>query len=177
LRGDVHDQRLRGRGSHASPGSNPAVTTAQPINGWWRVGGDSTGGWPAEPTNSRFTGDLDEVAVYPTALSAGRISAHYGRASSCGTAYEDAVLADSPKLYYRLDETSGTRVVDTVDASRQVSYAAPVTPVTFTGSLDEAAVYDHVLTPQRIRATGPPAAPETAWPLRQPGPTPRRSPW
>jgi len=57
--------------------ANATTTTAESNTGWWRVGYDNLSGWPGAPTRSPFTGLLDEVAVYPTALSATRVAAHY----------------------------------------------------------------------------------------------------
>jgi PKD repeat protein len=45
--------------------------------GYWRIGGDALNNWPSAPTNAFFNGDLDEVAVYYRALSAGEIAAHH----------------------------------------------------------------------------------------------------
>jgi PKD repeat protein len=56
-------------------GSN-AVTTAIPYNGFWRVGGDQLNSWPNRPTSNAFAGAIDEVAIYPTALSAAKVAAH-----------------------------------------------------------------------------------------------------
>jgi hypothetical protein len=55
-----------------------------------------------------FAGNLDEVAVYSTALTATKIRSHY----TTGRCYQDAVLADSPVGYWRLGETSGTTAAD-----------------------------------------------------------------
>ena len=57
-------------------------------------------------------GNLDEVSVYPTALSAARIAAHWTAGSSAAAAcaaaptgrYPAAVLADAPVSYYRADD-------------------------------------------------------------------------
>jgi len=56
--------------------SNAAVTNAIPYNGFWRVGGDQLNSWPSRPTSNSFAGAIDEVAVYPTALSAAKIATH-----------------------------------------------------------------------------------------------------
>lgn len=47
------------------------------FNGVWRVGGDTLTGWPAAPSSFYLAGDIDEVAVYPAALTAQQISAHH----------------------------------------------------------------------------------------------------
>ncbi|MGW0854936.1 LamG-like jellyroll fold domain-containing protein [Streptomyces sp. NPDC002690] len=57
--------------------SNSSYKTNQSYNGYWRVGGDNLNGWPSAPTSTYFAGQLDETAVYPTALSGTQIAAHY----------------------------------------------------------------------------------------------------
>ncbi|WP_194762622.1 PKD domain-containing protein [Microbacterium sp. UFMG61] len=52
-------------------GTNPNKT-AQNYNGYWRVGNDT--GWGGATT---FTGTIDEVAVYSTALTADQVNEHY----------------------------------------------------------------------------------------------------
>ncbi|WP_031088553.1 LamG domain-containing protein [Streptomyces sp. NRRL WC-3549] len=63
------DGQLRASGS--------SYTTSQNTPGYWRVGGDNLANWPNRPTSNFFAGQLDETAVYPTALTAAQISAHY----------------------------------------------------------------------------------------------------
>lgn len=46
-------------------------------SGWWRVGYGTLVSGPGLPSSASFTGAIDEVAVYPTRLSATRVSAHY----------------------------------------------------------------------------------------------------
>ena len=54
------------------------VTTAgTAYNGFWRIGYDTVSGWTNAPTNPRYTGDLDEVAIFTTTLTAAQIAAHY----------------------------------------------------------------------------------------------------
>ncbi len=52
-------------------GTNPQ-TAAQAYNGYWKVGGDTT--WGPQPY---FSGTIDEVAVYSTALTAAAVANHY----------------------------------------------------------------------------------------------------
>ncbi|HEX3924223.1 MAG TPA: LamG domain-containing protein [Streptosporangiaceae bacterium] len=63
-------------------------SSAQSYNGYWRVGGDNLSGWNLDPWGSNsqgttepnsyyFNGTIADVAVYPTALSAAQIVAHY----------------------------------------------------------------------------------------------------
>ncbi len=55
---------------------DPAVTGSTPMTGVWRIGGDSLDYWPARPASDDLAGSIDEVAVYPTALSAATVAAH-----------------------------------------------------------------------------------------------------
>jgi PKD repeat protein len=57
-------------------GTNPA-TTAQTATGYWRIGGDTiSNSWPNKPNSDNLAGTIDEVAVYPTALSQTKIQQH-----------------------------------------------------------------------------------------------------
>jgi PKD repeat protein len=58
-------------------GSKASALAAQLYNGYWRVGGDNLSGWTSAPSTSKFAGAVDEVAIYPTALSADRIAQHH----------------------------------------------------------------------------------------------------
>jgi fibronectin type 3 domain-containing protein len=53
------------------------ATTNQSFTGYWRVGGDNLAGWPNVPTSAYFNGSIDEVAVYPKALSAATVLTHF----------------------------------------------------------------------------------------------------
>ena len=51
-----------------------------PTTGFWRVGGGNLTGWLNAPASSALIGTFDEVAVYPTALNAAQVSAHFAAA-------------------------------------------------------------------------------------------------
>ncbi|MFC5170966.1 LamG domain-containing protein [Streptomyces mutomycini] len=57
--------------------SNLLFTGSESYPGYWRVGGDNLSNWANRPTSNFFAGQIDETAVYPTALSASQVSAHY----------------------------------------------------------------------------------------------------
>jgi hypothetical protein len=57
--------------------SNANVKKAQVYRGFWRIGGDQLSGWPSVPAREAITANLDEIAVYPTVLSASRVRAHF----------------------------------------------------------------------------------------------------
>ena len=115
-------------------GSN-AQTASQGYDGYWRVGGDNLGAWPNQPNSNFFAGQIDDVAVYPTALSSASIVAHYvtsGRTAPAGTqpptdTYGKTVFNDAPLDYWRLDETSGTAATDSSGNQNTAIYTGGVT--------------------------------------------------
>ncbi|MFC4911006.1 LamG-like jellyroll fold domain-containing protein [Actinomadura gamaensis] len=54
------------------------TTFGQNYDGYWRIGGDTVTGWPQAPSSPYFKGDIDEVAVYPSALTAATLKHHFG---------------------------------------------------------------------------------------------------
>ena len=87
-------------------GTKADVTGAQDYDGYWRVGGDST--WSGDDW---FDGDIDDVAVYPTALSTATVKSHWSLSGASTAApvpsdgYGAAVYGAYPDAYWRLDET------------------------------------------------------------------------
>ena len=61
----------------AEVAANKSVRSAQSYNGYWRIGGDNLGGAVNRPTSNYLAGSIDEVAIYPTQLSAAQVTAHY----------------------------------------------------------------------------------------------------
>jgi hypothetical protein len=64
------------------------TSSAQGYSGYWRVGGDNLNGWnldswgsdsqgTTQPHSYYFNGTIADVAVYPAALSAAQVAAHY----------------------------------------------------------------------------------------------------
>lgn len=62
--------------------SNILISNNETTPGYWRVGGDDLFGWPNRPTSNFFAGQIDETAVYPTALTGSQVSAHYALRNS-----------------------------------------------------------------------------------------------
>ncbi|ROQ38588.1 beta-propeller uncharacterized protein DUF5122 [Frondihabitans sp. PhB188] len=58
-------------------GTKTGIGTAQSYDGFWRVGGDST--WSG---SQFFTGSIDDVSVYPSALTGAQVSAQYAAAKT-----------------------------------------------------------------------------------------------
>nr|WP_241429114.1 LamG domain-containing protein [Agrococcus sp. ARC_14] len=98
----------------ARVGTRADTTSAQPYDGYWRVGGDNIDGWPN--VNARFlSGSIADVAIYDRVLTRAEVDGHRvasGRASTIPTAPADAygasVFSHDPTLYWRLGEASGT---------------------------------------------------------------------
>lgn len=57
--------------------SNANYTVAQNFTGYWRVGYDSTSGWPNAASNFYFTGSMRFATVYTTVLTPAQITTHY----------------------------------------------------------------------------------------------------
>lgn len=115
-------------------GQRADTTQGEEYVGNWRLGGDNLDGWPSRPSSRNFVGSVDEVAVYPTALSPSAILGQYeasGRTAAVppapGDAYGAAVYADDPDLYWRLAESSGTTASDSGRAANPGTYRNGVT--------------------------------------------------
>ncbi|MFD1936956.1 LamG-like jellyroll fold domain-containing protein [Nonomuraea mangrovi] len=100
-------------------GQDGGTTGAQPYGGYWRIGGDNLNGWPAQPASSYLAGEIDEVAIYPAALSITKVNEHYtlsGRTSPIpprpSDSYGRVVYDDAPSLYWRLGEANGSVAAD-----------------------------------------------------------------
>ena len=58
-------------------GRDISTTSAQPYSGYWRIGGDNLNGWPNAGSSNKYKGTIDDVAVYPTALTPAQVVDHY----------------------------------------------------------------------------------------------------
>ena len=64
-------------------GQRADTTSGEAYLGYWRLGGDwftvpaGTPGWPNVPSSRNFVGNVDELAVYPSALSQAQVQAQY----------------------------------------------------------------------------------------------------
>jgi PKD repeat protein len=86
------------------------ATSAQVYQGYWRIGGDST--WNGA---QYFGGSIDDVSVYPSALTAQQVDAQWvaaGNKTKLASAptdtYGSRVFTDSPSLYWRLGDAAGS---------------------------------------------------------------------
>jgi len=127
-----------------------STTTASPIRGFWRVGGDNLDGWTSRPTSRNIAADLGDLAVYPAALTATQVADHYtttgrtvGGTPAPTDGYGKAVVADGPDLFWRLDDATGsTTAADSAGNDNTGSFsggttrgvASPVTGATGQGA-------------------------------------------
>ncbi|GAA4721723.1 FOG: PKD repeat [Promicromonospora umidemergens] len=82
------------------------VTTGLSVNGYWRIGADTLSGWPSRPVlGDRLTGSVDDVAIYPTVLSAAKVSDHYVVATTGGRP-NHAPVADAAANVHGFDLTA-----------------------------------------------------------------------
>lgn len=61
----------------ALSGTNSTAAAPATYNGYWHWGGNKMLSWDDRPTSDYFTGDLDELAIYPTRLTAQQVAWHY----------------------------------------------------------------------------------------------------
>ncbi|RFA14645.1 cell surface protein [Subtercola boreus] len=95
-------------------GTRSDTTSAQPYDGFWRIGGDSS--WSG---SNFFAGDIDDVAVYNQVLNKQQVDAHFvasGRTSRLpqppADNYGNRVYNDAPSVYWRLNDASGAVAAD-----------------------------------------------------------------
>ena len=89
--------------------SAPSVL-AEVMDGFWRVGGDKLAGWPDAPPSDYIDALIDEVAIYPTALTATQVMAHYAAVNASD--YAAAVLGDNPWAFWRFGPVNPDRFID-----------------------------------------------------------------
>jgi len=66
----------------------------------------------ANGASNYLNGGLDEVAIYPYALTAQQVANHYAAASATRSVYSAVVISDVPRGFWRLDDPSGTTATD-----------------------------------------------------------------
>ncbi|WP_454851903.1 LamG-like jellyroll fold domain-containing protein [Promicromonospora soli] len=80
-------------------GSRTDVTSGQAYTGYWRIGADTLSSWPNRPLlGDRYSGSVDDVAIYPTALSTATVLDHYTVAAE-GRANRPPVAAASASIH------------------------------------------------------------------------------
>ncbi len=106
-------------------------TTGLDQTGYWRIGNDQTSGFANRPSDLGLSGTIDEVAVYPTALSMTKVQSHYtlsARSGSWGAAatgsYATQVLAQNPDLYWRMAAGDSTVADESGSGNRGNTFGA-----------------------------------------------------
>lgn len=72
---------------------------------------------------SNFSGEIDELAIFPAQLTQAQITALY---TNTGQTYSNFIVAESPVAYYHFNETSGTTATD-VMGTKNLTYGSSVT--------------------------------------------------
>jgi PKD repeat protein len=149
--------------------ADAGTTSAQVYQGYWRIGGDNLNGWPSQPASNYIRGQIDDVAIYPSALTLSRVQQHYvdsGRSLALPPAptdtYGKAVVADSPDFYYRLGDASGPTAKDSSGNQLDGSYSGGETfgqPGAVPGTSDTAVLFDG--TSGTVASAGPVTGPTT----------------
>jgi len=106
-------------------GRDTSVTSAQDFSGYWRIGGDNLGGWPNQPSSSKFAGGIEDVSIYSAPQSLTQVQSHYqasGRSLNLPArptdAYGAAVWDAGANLYWRLDDAvASTTAADRITAN------------------------------------------------------------
>jgi PKD repeat protein len=128
--------------------ASSATTAEGGYVGYWRVGGDNLGGWPSQPSSNYFAGDIDEVSIYPTVLSAAQAATHFSQGQ--GVAAPTAAFTSSAT---NLDATFDASTSSAPSGQSITSYSwdfgdgsAAASGVTATHSYSSAGSYAVVLT-------------------------------
>ena len=58
--------------------ANAGYTVAQAFSGYWRIGEDNLSGWPSPSTNYYYTGTMDDICVYTSAITPATVFTLYG---------------------------------------------------------------------------------------------------
>ncbi|MFT4297059.1 MAG: PKD domain-containing protein [Micropruina sp.] len=122
-------------------GRDQRYTAPRAYQGYWRIGSDNTTGFANRPSDSGLAGSIDEVAVYPRALSLTEVQSHVTGSGRTGSwtarptdGYAASVLANAPDIYWRLGENSGNALDSS--ASGNVGNVAGSLSRGVTGAID-----------------------------------------
>jgi hypothetical protein len=137
--------------------SDAGTFTASGGGKYWRVGCDNLANLDQPPTNYGFSGSIDDVAIYSSALTTTRLHAHY---TGVGANYTTGITADSPWAYWRLNETSTTvNAADSGSLSHSGTFTGFTRPGTVTygvsGALVNAQATSKAITMSTVLGVNP----------------------
>jgi PKD repeat protein len=160
----------------ARVGFDASVTSAQAYSGYWRVGGDNLSSWPSQPASNYLNATIDDVAVYPFALTQTQVSAHYRASTGVANHAPSALFTSScTQLGCSFDGSGSADTDGTVSgyswnfgdggsagsATTNHTYAASGTySVTLTVTDNQGAT---AASTQSVTVSGPNAAPAAAF--------------
>ena len=115
-----------------------AGSHAQTITGWWHVGCSQNVNWSPVPASAYFAGTIDEVAIHTVELDPATIAYRYALVTRPGATYADSVIARTPTLYWKFDETAGNATDSSGNARTGTASGSGITrrqqPATNVGS-------------------------------------------
>lgn len=88
--------------------SKSSATSAYNYAGYWTIGYQNGSGWSPLPASYYLDGSLAEVAVFPTALTAGQVTTLYGSGAGTEASFETRVHADNPNEFWPLQSAAST---------------------------------------------------------------------
>ncbi len=115
--------------------SRTDITSAQVYSGYWRVGGDNLSGWTNRPRSDYFAGAIDDVAIFPTALSRFQVRTQYQTAGYSIPGVPAAPTDDFGKDVYTHDPSLYWRLGDAVGSTTAVDSGAYSNPGTVSGGV------------------------------------------
>ena len=105
----------------AAVGTSGAATSAQNFVGYWTIGYSYGLNWSPKPSSYYLDGGLAEVAVFPSALSAGQVTTLYNGDSGTEANFETRALADNPSEYWPLQAAAATTQLPDVNDLPDIS--------------------------------------------------------
>jgi PKD repeat protein len=130
-------------------GARSDTTFGQDYQGYWRVGGDNLNGWPNQPASTYLAGSIDEVAVYPVALTRDQVRSHYtasGRTLNTTPlptdGYAVAVNTDAPTFFWRLGDSTSVAADSSGNEATGTYYNGVTRGVPSTVAPDSAATFN-----------------------------------
>ncbi len=87
------------------------ISAQQPLTAYWRIGGDTLGGWAPAASSAYFAGSIDEVATYNKVLTPEQVALHHVVGSTGQPPNQPptaAFTAANDRLTVALDGTSST---------------------------------------------------------------------
>jgi len=96
--------------------ASSAITSARNYTGWWHLGWGAETNWPDAPSGAYLSGDLAEVAVVPTQLTATQVAALQTASAGGAASYVSALGALTPTSSWQLSDSGSVAFTGSVPA-------------------------------------------------------------